>query len=147
VPKPAQQKIRAVVAIDGSYREVSVREEFPSSVITFFAFGPLLFNLEELAKLDRQSFIAPEDLARLKNIQRFTLVLPTRDISREGMSLRNSIRNTLHDFFAAPQAAEKPLYASLRWILFRGWTRNDDQQWEIPTCPNEGCDRTSPDLS
>src|SRR5690348_3028234 len=76
IPKPAEQsvisellqdmsasveaRVRAVVAVDGSYREVSVRDEFPSSAITFFAFGPLLFRLEELRKLDRQPFIAPE---------------------------------------------------------------------------------------
>lgn len=53
VPTSTESRIRAVVAVDGSYREVSVRDEFPSAAVTFFAFGPLLFRLEELRQLDR----------------------------------------------------------------------------------------------
>jgi hypothetical protein len=141
VPMPTNQTIRAVVAVDGSYRETAIRNEFPSAVITFFAFGPLLFKLEELRKLDKQPFIAPEDLAKLKNIQRFTLVLPTRNISREGQSLKASVRSSLHDFFIKSSDGEKPLIEALRWIIFRGWKQSGNPQWVIPTCPNEGCTR------
>src|ERR1039457_7032056 len=76
VPPPLEQRIRHVVAVDGGYRETSVREDFPSAAITFFTFGPLLFKLADLRELDAQPFLAPEDMARLKNIQRYTLVLP-----------------------------------------------------------------------
>jgi len=138
---PAEPRVRAVVAVDGSYREVSVRDEFPSAAITFFAFGPLLFRLEELHKLDRQPFIAPEDLARLKNIQRFSLVLPTRNISRAGQSLTDSVRSTLHDFFITSHGGDKPLVGTLRWVIFRLWTTGGDKNWEIPSCPNAGCGR------
>ena len=68
VPLVNNRQIRAVVAIDGSMREVSVRDEFPSATVTFFTFGPVLFKLEALRELDSQPFIAPEDLAILKNI-------------------------------------------------------------------------------
>ena len=54
--------LRHVIAIDGGYTEVPVRQEFPSSTITFFTFGPLLFALQDLRDLERQPFIAPEDL-------------------------------------------------------------------------------------
>src|SRR3954471_3523701 len=57
VPPPVDQRIRAVVAVDGGYREAAVREEFPSSAITFFTFGPLLFKLEDLRELDAQPFL------------------------------------------------------------------------------------------
>ncbi len=142
VPFLEEPGIRAVVAVDGSYREAYVREEYPSATITFFAFGPLLFNLSALHEISSQPFIAPEDIARLKNIQRYNLVLPTRNISRDGKSLRDSVRGSLHDFFATRHSGDEPLSAALRWILFRGWTGDDSKQWEIERCPNYGCSRT-----
>lgn len=139
VTAPEHDSIRAVVAVDGSMREVAVREEFPSAAITFFTFGPLLFRLEALRELNRETFIAPEDMAQLKNIQRFPLALPTRNISLSGMSLRDSVRRTLHEFFTASQGGDEPLYRTLRWVLFRGWLKDDAQFWELPHCPNDGC--------
>ena len=142
VPEPSKQRIKAVVAIDGGYREVSVREEFPSVTITFFTFGPLFFRLEDLHQLDAEPFIAPEDLARLKNIQRFTFVLPTKNISREGKTLRLSVRETLLELFLRkPNEQDPPLMEAFRWLLFRGWTPEGEKAWEVPRCPNPGCDR------
>lgn len=141
VPAPEQDLIRAVVAVDGSMREVSVREEFPSAAITFFTFGPLLFELEALRELNLQTFIAPEDMAKLKRIQRYTLALPTRNISLSGMTLRDSVRRTLHEFFSNRHGGDEPLYKTLRWILFRGWSKDGDKFWELPHCPNHGCAR------
>lgn len=133
------QTIRAVVAVDGGYRETSVREEFPSAAITFFTFGPLLFQLEDLTELDSMPFLAPEDMARLKNIQRYTLALPTRNISREGKALQVSIRETLQEFFERSDGDEAPLTDALRWILFRSWRQAGPESWEVPHCPNYGC--------
>ncbi len=141
VPLALDQKIRAIVAVDGSMREVPVREEFPSAAITFFTFGPLLFKLEDLRELNNQTFIAPEDMARLKKIQRFVLVLPTRNISLNGLSLRDSVRRTLHEFFLERHADDDPLYKTLRWILFRGWITGGEKFWDLPHCPNYGCTR------
>lgn len=154
VPPLIEQRIRHVVAVDGGYRETSVREDFPSAAITFFTFGPLLFKLADLRELDAQPFLAPEDMARLKNIQRYTLVLPTRNISREGKSLQLSIRETLQDFFERRDDDDTPLSEALRWLLFRGWLNTLGQTWQIPECPNYGCtagpitlDASTPDRS
>ncbi len=139
VSPPDAERIRAVVAIDGGYREAPVRKEFPSAAVTFFTFGPLLFQLEDLKELDAMPFLAPEDMARLKKIQRYTLALPTRNISREGKSLQVSIRETLQDFFEHQDGEEAPLADALRWILFRAWDKGAEQAWGIPECPNYGC--------
>jgi hypothetical protein len=139
VSPPDNERIRAVVAIDGGYREVPVRDEFPSAALTFFTFGPLLFQLKDLRELDSMPFLAPEDMARLKKIQRYTLALPTRNISRDGNSLQVSIRETLQDFFERQDGDEAPLAEALRWILFRAWNKGAEQAWEIPECPNYGC--------
>lgn len=136
---PATTRIQRVVAIDGGYRETSIREEYPAAAITFFTFGPLLFQLQDLRDLDDMPFLAPEDMARLKNIQRFTLVLPTRNVSRNGKSLQLSVRETLQEFFERREHDDPPLTDALRWILFRGWSE-PGESWTLPSCPNPGCD-------
>lgn len=144
VPMPEDQTIKYVIAVDGSFRETQVRDEFPSATITFFAFGPLIFKLEDLRQLDRETFIAPEDLIKLKKIQRFQLALPTRNISRSGLGLQDSIRITLHEFLARDIEGDKSLYDTLRWLLFRRWTNTVDASRTLRHCPNKsvnGCER------
>lgn len=138
------EAIRAVIAIDGGCTETYIQEGFPSSSITFFTFGPLLFKLADLRHLDRQRFIAPEDLALLKRLQRYTLTLPTRGVRlTHAGSLGASIRRALYDFFARQTSpAEDPLIKTLAWFLFRRWkTPADETHVEILAhCPNQGCD-------
>lgn len=147
VPPPVHDRISTVVAIDGGYSEVPVREEFPSAAITFMTFGPLLFKLDDLRRLDAETFIAPEDLATLKNIERYTLVLPTRNISRKGRTLQLSIRETLHDFFEHKLGNDPPLVDALRWLIFRGWETSGDKKWLLPRCPNPSCGEMNIELT
>lgn len=140
VPDSTAEHIRFVVAVDGGYTEAAVRDEFPSSAITFFTFGPLLFKLADLRELDAKPFLAPEDMARLKQIQRYTLALPTRNISLEGKSLQVSVRMALQEFFERQTSEDPALSHALRWILFRGWTNDKTATWEIPNCPNYSCE-------
>lgn len=139
LPALPVQTVRAVVAVDGSMREEPVRRAFPSASVTFFSFGPLLFHLEALRDLDREPFIAPEDLVRLKNIQRYTLALPTKNVSWKGMTLTDSIRRALHEFFQASHAGDEPLLSTLRWLLFSGWDPAAAATWTLERCPHSGC--------
>jgi hypothetical protein len=136
--------IRAVIALDGGFTETYVREEFPSVSLTFFTFGPLLFKLSDLRELDNRRFIAPEDLAALKKLERYTLILPTRGIRLTGEpTLASSIRRTIYEFFIGPRGpAEESLIKSLSWFLFRRWeSPPDDARAEILAhCPNTDCD-------
>ncbi|MBT2899331.1 DNA double-strand break repair nuclease NurA [Streptomyces sp. McG3] len=144
VPASGGQTIKHVIAVDGSFREALVRDEFPSATITFFAFGPLIFKLDDLRQLDRETFIAPEDLAKLKKIQRFQLALPTRNISRSGLGLQDSIRLTLHEFLARRIEGDKSLYDTLRWLIYRRWANTPDARRTLRHCPNKdvnGCGR------
>jgi hypothetical protein len=147
VPPPLEKRIQTVIAIDGGFTETPVRREYPSASITFFTFGPLLFRLKDLEDLDEKPFIAPEDLARLKHIQRFSLVLPTRNISRNGKSLQLSVRETLYEFFQERPHDDPPLIDALRWVLFRGWIAGGEKRWTLPQCPNAGCARTNVELN
>lgn len=134
-------EVTAVIAVDGGYTETYVREEYPSATIAFFTFGPLLFELADLRALDTKKFIAPEDLARLKRIQRYALVLPTKGIRRRNQqSLSATIRWTLYDFFIRPRGEDDKLITSLKWFLFRRWKRHPDDALAqvIEHCPS-GC--------
>lgn len=139
VPPPGASRTKLVVAIDGGFQEVPVQPRFPSSTLTFFTFGPLLLQMQDLRELDESPFLAPEDMARLKKIQRYNLVLPTRNISSRGQSLTRSVRDTLHQFFSARREDDPPFYVALRWLLFRGWQSQSQYSWTIPHCPNPQC--------
>jgi len=53
-------------------------------------------------------FLAPEDMARLKKIDRLNLVLPTRNVSFRGRSLTGSVREALAEFLARPMSGDDP---------------------------------------
>src|SRR4051794_4098456 len=55
-PKLADNPIRHVIAIDGGYTEVVVRENYPSTLITFFQFGALFFSVQDLEDLAKSPF-------------------------------------------------------------------------------------------
>jgi hypothetical protein len=136
--------VRAVIAIDGGFTETYVREEFPAASIAFFTFGPLLFKLADLRHLDTQRFIAPEDLAVLKHLQRHTLTLPIRGVRLTAeSSLASSIRRTLYGFFTQSSGSQdEPLIHSLAWILFRRWEAVPDEAREehLEHCPYPDCE-------
>jgi hypothetical protein len=134
-------EVSAVIAVDGGFTETYIREEYPSASITFFTFGPLLFELADLRSLDCKRFIAPEDLARLKRIERYTLVLPTKGVRRKDQpSLSATIRRTIYEFFVKQRGDEgERLISSLLWFLFRRWKRKPDDHLEetIERCPHD----------
>src|SRR5580698_76576 len=92
--------ITHVIAIDGGYTEVAVRKEFPSATFCFFQFGALMFEAQDLKRLQDEPFIDPADIAKLKQIQRFKLPLPTKNISfKDEGTLTQSVRKAIFDFF------------------------------------------------
>lgn len=136
---PETSTISTVIAVDGGSTEASVRKEFPSASVTFFNFGPLMLALKDLRELDAQEFIFPEDLRKLKKIERFSLAMPTRNVALKGMpGLAASFRRTLHEFVEQPRPSDSPLGDTMRWLLFRGWSDGPKLAWTLPQCPN-GC--------
>lgn len=131
---------KIIVALDGGYTETFVRDEFPSSSLTFFNFGPLLFKLDDLNALDTQDFIDPRDFAKLKHFQRYPpLVLPTKNISlKNSDTLTLSVRRTLRDYFEARDADRERLMDSLRWLVFQEW-QGEEFSWTLAQCPYKEC--------
>lgn len=139
LPHSDSQPIRVIVAVDGGYTEAPVRDEYPSATVTFFTFGPLLFGMDDLEAIDRQPFIAPEDMATLRNLERYTLALPTRNVLLSGTTdLVQSVRRTIFEFMTVSAMGKHRLLDTLRWLLLRQW-KTDHGTWTIPHCPNLGC--------
>lgn len=129
--------ITHVIAIDGGTTEVPVKKSFPSSTVTFFQFGVNMFSLADLDAIAAEPFISPAQIDKLKQIERFKLVLPTKNVSLKGnRTLTDSIRFTLNDFFLK-ERNEKPGFGdSLRWFLFEEYTKTPLEFYELATCPN-----------
>jgi len=134
--------LKNIVALDGGFTETFIKDGFPSSSLTFYNFGPLLFKLEDLKALDTQEFIDPLDLAKLKNIQRHCLVLPTRNVTVKNCgTLTMAVRQTIRQFFDAVDADGECLTESLRWLVFQEW-QNKSETWVLARCPYPNCDGT-----
>jgi len=131
-------RVRSVIAVDGGMTEAAVRKEFPSASIAFMTFGPLLLDLKDLRELDRRPFIGPEDMARLKNLTRYSLPLPAKGVRAAGAAtFSQGVRRTIHEFLTHKS---KELGDSLAWLLFRQWqSESQSMTWSIPRCPSASC--------
>ena len=72
--------IHHVIAADGGYAEVVLEKAYPSRLMHFVQVGALYFRSEDLLKVEQSEVISPEDMSKLKNIERLKLALPTRNI-------------------------------------------------------------------
>lgn len=131
----AENPVTHVIAIDSGYQEVQVRKDFPSATVCFYQFGELLFGIDDLEHLEACPFIDPEDMARLRTIQRRKLVLPVRNITLRGeATLTHSIRRAIYDFFTCGED-DTPVVESLRWFLFREYETTPEPTWNLASCP------------
>ena len=128
--------IKNIIAIDGGYTDVKVKENFPSSTIAFFQFGALFFKYQDLAELKEKPFINPDDFSKLQNMQRIKLVIPTKGIVLDGENdFISSVRKSIYDFFCS-QIEEEGLIKALKWLIFEEY-KNDNKKdkWHLSTCP------------
>lgn len=126
--------IRHVIAVDGGFNEVPVRSEFPSATICFYQFGALIFDVEDLEHLSNQPFIDPEDMQKLKRIQRIKLTLPIRNVTVKGeKTITASVRRTLYRFFLE-EVDDGRLMETLKWLVFEEFDARVDK-WILARCP------------
>jgi hypothetical protein len=134
--KPVKNNpIELIVAIDGGFQEVAVQSEFPSSTICFFQFGALIFSIEDLEKISNQAFIDPEDMAKLKQIQRFKFTMPVKNfIYKKEPTLTHSIRKAIYDFFNQKLDDEDSLNETLKWFIYQEY-KVPERTWNLSHCP------------
>lgn len=127
--------IQHVIAVDGGYTEVVLRKEYPSSTMAFFQFGALIFSVNDLEGLSETPFIFPEQISKLKNIQRFKLVLPTRAIMlKDCTTLTDAVRKSVYSFFMK-NTADDPLVRTLAWLVFEEYRDAPIESWTLASCP------------
>jgi hypothetical protein len=132
--KEPDNPIKFIIAIDGGYTEVSVKKEFPSAQMAFFQFGALIFSVADLDEMSCKAFIEPEDISKLKEIQRFKLAIPTKNITvADKSTLVESIRKTIYDFFNRNIGGDR-FIETLAWFLFEDYEAQRDM-WNLSTCP------------
>lgn len=139
---PEKNPIQYVIAVDGGYAEAVLEKGFPSRTIHFMQFGALFFEQKELERIEASPFIAPEDMAKLKNIERLKLALPTRNICFQGQSsLKASVLSGIYEFFKNNTLDEgSSLLDTLAWFVFRKYKppaqrTKEDLEWKLATNP------------
>ena len=137
VKTPDTLPVKNVVAIDGGRTTVPVKREFPSSIVIFYQFGALYFKFEDLENLYQQPFIEPSDISKLKEIQRYKYILPTKNVKiSSSTTLLDSVRKSLSDFFIKKQPGGDRFIDSLKWLIFEEFS-NKPVKWNLASCP--GC--------
>ena len=76
-------------------------------------------------------------MARLKSLQRYSLVLPTKAVrAPKAASFRAGARQTIQSFMAEKHPE---MLRALQWLLFREWVPGKAKgPWTVPVCPNCG---------
>jgi len=98
----------------------------------------------DLEGLEKQSFIDPEDMAKLKRIERLKLTLPVTNVALKDQStLTASVRVALYDFFAQ-QMDDTSLLETLKWFLFEEYAQPSGE-YVLASCPE--CEKSSVSLS
>ncbi|WP_223249738.1 DNA double-strand break repair nuclease NurA [Anoxybacillus ayderensis] len=140
-----ENPIKRIIAIDGGYKEVSVKNEFPSSKVAFMQFGATFFEVSDLENLKSLPFIDEEDMKKLRDIERIKLVIPTKGITlKEAPSLNISIRKTIYDFFIKKPDDRNHFIDTLKWFIFKEYynekeCKDEYSQYQLASCPNLGC--------
>ena len=135
VSEMVHNPIKNIIAIDGGYTDVIIRKQFPSWTMAFFQFGPLFFKVKDLKSLENKPFIDPSDMAKLQDINRIKLVLPTRGIMLDGeQDFVSSFRKTLNEFFQEKPAGSGFIQA-LKWLLFEEYLEVPKSHWILASCP------------
>jgi hypothetical protein len=135
-----ENPIKYVITIDGGYSTVPVKDRFPSSLITFYQFGALLFSMDDLQKVEKSPFIDPRDMANLKRIQRLKLVFPTKNISIPGeIDFIHVARKSIHEFFLNTSEGID-LARTLKWLLFEEYTI-PKESYTLSRCPECGTNK------
>ncbi|MFX4302254.1 hypothetical protein ACOJUR_08365 [Alicyclobacillus tolerans] len=138
----SNNSIKHVLAIDGGYTEVVVRQEFPSATIALFQLGVNIFGVNDLDELTGKPFVDPDDMAKLKQIQRLKMALPIRNLALKGeSSLIDSVRRTVYDVFRKEPSADPVhdrLIETLRWFIYEEYSNDGSGLWSLSNCPSCG---------
>lgn len=137
VQYPEENPIEHIIAMDGGYSTIPVKRTFPSSLITFFQFGEILINTEDLDSISEMPFISRESMSRLKDLERSKLVLPTKNVSyKTNVTLTHSVRRAIYEFFKT-KGDNSNLLDTLHWLIYELYNTPIDT-YNLSQCPHCG---------
>lgn len=143
--KTTVDNVNGVIAIDGGYQDVVIRESFPSATFAFLQLGALYFSLDDLRELEPKPFIAPEDISKLKNIDRLKAAIPTKTITAGGQS--TFVESFRFAIFNVLKESVTDGLNTLKWFLFSEYLPKKQSTWELASCPNLDCSETKIQLT
>ena len=130
------QSVENFIAIDGSYSDAVVRKEYPSSTLCFMQFGAVAFSREDLAMVERSPHPAPEDMERLRNLERLKLAFPLKNMRlADSATLAESVGRSVFEFFVREKLSGSILIETLKWFIFREFTGSSDKVWHLASNP------------
>lgn len=132
-----EDKIKFIVAVDGGDTTIPVKDNFPSSSMTFFQFGANLLSIEDLSQLKKTPFIDPKDISKLKELDRIKLALPIKNLAKKNAdkgkaTLSYFVRETIFNFFKKQNYLE-----TLKWFLFEEYKSSPKQTYTVSTNPED----------
>src|SRR5690606_28119892 len=99
-------------------------------------FGAFFFELEHLQEINDSEFIFLEDMAKFKQLERFKLVLPIKNmVYSDADSLTDSIRKTIHEFFLLKRD-KRDYYTTLQWLVFEEFLEKPKPNYVLANCPH-----------
>lgn len=157
-PQPASPLPTLVVAIDGSYAEVDVRNGYPGAKVGYCAVASVVLNLAEVERLDASRPVDPIDFRKTEEPSSDASALPgcnviTRDHHSAKDSFRESLFDLLHDAIVDAEdntrllhtfqslLANKPTDAIACPYAHLGCNRQVSINHNVSSCP---CDRRKP---
>lgn len=133
--------IKHYIAVDGGYSVTTVRTEYPSAQLAFIQYGANIFSKEDIEGLSSMPFVGPDDIAKLKEIERRKLVLPLKNvILKDSVSLIESVRRILFEHFVEEVDGES-FIETLKWFLFEEYKTKAASSYDLSRCPY--CDALS----
>lgn len=136
VQYPDENPIEHIIAMDGGYSTIPIKKTFPSSLITFFQFGEILLNTEDLNNISEMPFISRESMSALKDLERSKLALPTKNVSyNSNITLTHSVRHTIYEYFKKNGDEKNNLLSTTYWLIFNLFDQPEDS-FNLTICPH-----------
>lgn len=136
----APSSISHIIAVDGSYSEIPLDVNARGNSIAFFQFGALIFSIKDLESIDKSAFIDPDDMAKIRNIERLKLTFPLRGLLYKSQtSLTHSIRLALYEFFINYPSKTESFMETLKWFIFEDYKVQSLDFWSLSSCPYCSC--------
>jgi hypothetical protein len=127
-----------VVAIDGSYNEVDVKNGYPGAKVGYCTVASVLINLREVDRLDVVRPVDPREFRKTEEADSIDAALPgTNVVTRHKNSARESFREELYDLFhdiIVDEDDRTSLLDTYQHLL------SLKPQTNPQSCPYDGCD-------